>query len=87
VTKISTTPPKGGPVGTTAAISLSVTTMNKLAALEPKVTAVASLKPEPLIATRFPPATGPEVGLIVVTVGGGIVGQENQALGSDDLVA
>jgi predicted glycosyltransferase len=61
--------------------------MNKLAAVEPKVTAVALLKPEPLMTTRFPPATGPEVGLIVVTVGGGIVDQENQALSSDNLVA
>jgi hypothetical protein len=41
--------------------------------MEPKATAVAFVKPEPLIDTMFPPETGPEEGLILVIVGAGIV--------------
>jgi len=53
--------------------------VKEVAAVEPKVTAVVVVlvKPSPLMATIFSPTAAPEVGLIVVTVGGGIVDQEN----------
>jgi hypothetical protein len=44
-------------------------TVNEVAAVEPKVTAVAFVKPEPLMTTVFPPVAGPLVGLTVLTIG------------------
>jgi hypothetical protein len=66
---MSTTPPLGGPVGTTALIIVSETTVNEIAAVEPKVTAVALVKLEPMIEILFPPAIGPLVGFTETTTG------------------
>ena len=52
--------------------------MNGVAAVEPKVTAVAPVKLEPLMTTIFPPAFGPEVGFIAVTTGADISDQESE---------
>lgn len=69
VTRTETLPPALGPGGTTASITVSEATMNEVAAVEPKVTAVAFVKPEPLITAVFPPAAGPPVGFTPLTAG------------------
>ena len=43
--------------------------VNEEAAVEPKPTAVAGVNPVPVIVTEVPPAKGPEVTEIAVTVG------------------
>jgi hypothetical protein len=43
----------------------------KAAAVAPKCTAVAPVKPVPVIVTEVPPAGGPVLGAIPVTAGGG----------------
>ena len=48
---------------------MSSTTVTPVAAVAPKSTAVAPVKPVPVIVTDVPPATGPLVGLTPVTVG------------------
>jgi hypothetical protein len=48
---------------------VSETTVNEVAAFEPNVTAVVFVKPEPLMTAVFPPATGPRVGLTLLTTG------------------
>jgi hypothetical protein len=48
---------------------VAFTTVRPVAAVPPIVTAVALVKPVPVIVTVCPPANGPEVGLIAVTVG------------------
>lgn len=73
VTRTEPAPPALGPGGTTAFIVESETTMNEVAIVEPKATAVAFVNPEPFIETVFPPETGPEEGLTFVMVGAGIV--------------
>jgi len=55
--------------GVVALIERSETTMNDADVL-PKSTMVAPVKPLPVIVTFVPPATGPEGGLMPVTVGG-----------------
>ena len=67
VTRISTVPL---PAGATAEIEVAELTVKLVAAAAPKVTAVAPEKPEPVMVTVVPPATGPDVGEIEVTVGG-----------------
>jgi hypothetical protein len=69
VTRTETLLPPIGPGGTTALITVSETTLNEVAAVKPKVTAVAFVKPKPLITAVFPPAIGPLVGLTVLTTG------------------
>jgi hypothetical protein len=66
VTVTSTTPL---PAGATALIHVAEVTVKLLAAAPPKATAVAPVKPVPLIVTVVPPAAGPPVGLSPVTVG------------------
>lgn len=56
-----------------ALIAESEMTVKEVAIVEPKATAVAFVKAEPVIDTVFPPETGPEEGLILVIVGAGIV--------------
>jgi hypothetical protein len=73
VTRTETAPPALGPGGVTAFIVESETTVNETAIVELKATAVAFVKPEPVIDTMFPPKTGPEEGLMLVIVGAGIV--------------
>ena len=44
-------------------------TVNAVAAVPPKLTALAPGKLVPVIVTTVPPAVGPAVGLMLVTVG------------------
>jgi hypothetical protein len=69
VTVTSTVPV---PAGAAAVIWVSETTVNEVALLTPNFTAVAPVKPVPVMVTEVPPAAGPEVGLIPVTVTGGM---------------
>jgi len=69
VTVISTV---AAPTGEVALIELAVLTVNEAAAVEPNFTAVAPVKSVPVMVTMVPPAAGPEVGEILVTVGGGV---------------
>ena len=50
-------------------IEVSFTTVKFVAAVVPKSTAVAPVKPVPVIVTDVPPAVEPLVGLMPVTVG------------------
>ena len=52
-----------------AVIVVALTTVTPVAGVVPKSTAVAPVKPVPVIVTRVPPAAGPLFGLIPVTVG------------------
>ncbi len=66
VTVTSTVPAAAaGTIAVTCVAELIV----KLAAALPKWTAVAPLKPEPLIVTEVPPAVVPDVGLRPLTTG------------------
>ncbi len=47
------------------------TTVRFVAASPPKVTAVAPMKPVPVMVTEVPPAMVPEAGLTAVTAGTG----------------
>ena len=66
VTVTSTVP--ATPVGAVAVIWLELFTEN-VAAVPPKLTPVAPVKPVPLIVTVVPPVVGPDVGLTLVTDG------------------
>ena len=59
------------PAGEVAVIEVSELTVNDVAAVDPNLTAVAPVKPVPVIVTEVPPASGPAVGLMLVTVGVG----------------
>ena len=50
-------------------IKVSLTTVNFAAGIESKRTAVAPVKPEPVMATVAPPAAGPPDGASAVTTG------------------
>ena len=65
VTVMSTVP---APAGAVAEIWLELFTEN-VAAVPPKLTPVAPVKPVPLIVTVVPPVVGPDVGLTLVTDG------------------
>ena len=52
---------------------VELTTVTPVAALVPKSTAVAPVKPVPVTVTLVPPAVGPAVGLSPVTVGAAAV--------------
>jgi hypothetical protein len=67
VTVTSTAPV---PAGEVAVIDVALLTVKLLAAVPPKLTAVAPVKVVPAIVTDVPPAAGPEEGLTRVTVGG-----------------
>ena len=66
VTVTGTTPL---PAGLTAWIVVGDSTVNSVALLAPKCTAVTPLKPVPVIVTWVPPAGAPSIGLTPVTVG------------------
>jgi hypothetical protein len=66
VTVTSTTPV---PAGLTVEMDVALTTVN-VAAVVPKSTAVAPVKPVPVIVTGVAPAAGPKAGLKLVTVVG-----------------
>ena len=55
------------PAGLVAVICVAELTVKLLAAAVPKSTAVASVKPVPVIVTDVPPVEGPDVGLTPVT--------------------
>jgi hypothetical protein len=67
VTVMSTVPAL--PAGLTAVIEVEELTVKLVAGVVPNMTAVASARRRPAIATVVPPATGPEVGLTAVTAG------------------
>ena len=50
-------------------IEVALTTLNEVAALPPKLTAVAPVKPAPVIVTAVPPAAEPLFGATEVTAG------------------
>src|SRR5262249_45785079 len=55
--------------GAVAMMLVSLLTVNELAGVEPKVTAVTSANPVPVITMTVPPVIGPLAGLTAVTVG------------------
>ncbi|GAA2374738.1 hypothetical protein GCM10010170_078010 [Dactylosporangium salmoneum] len=57
------------PAGVTAVIRVGLTTVNDVAAVPSKVTAVAPVNPVPVIVTAVPPVLGPELGLMLDTTG------------------
>ena len=69
VTLTSTVPV---PAGDVAVICVAELTVKLLAAVAPKVTAVAPENPVPVIVTDVPPVAGPDVGEIAATVGSAI---------------
>jgi hypothetical protein len=52
-------------------IVVAFTTVTPVAAVPPNVTVAPAVKPVPVIVALVPPAAGPEVGAIELTVGGG----------------
>ena len=66
VTLASTVPV---PAGEVAVICVAELTVNPVAAVAPKVTAVAAVRLVPVMTTVVPPAVGPAVGEMLVTVG------------------
>lgn len=79
VTVTETVPPPLGPRGTTTFITVLEATL-KEPAVEPNFTAVVFKKPVPVMTAAFPPSVGPDVGLIPVMTGAGIVGEDAQAI-------
>ena len=69
VTRTETVPPALGPGGTTAFIVEFETTVNAVAIVEPKATAVAFVNPEPPMDTVLPPAAGPLFGVTLLMMG------------------
>ena len=63
------------PAGAVAVIWVAVFTITPVAAVVPNLTPVAPVRLVPVMVTEVPPAVGPEVGLIPVTVGAGGVGR------------
>ncbi len=67
MTVTSTVP--AAPAGDVAVTEVGETTEYVVAPVAPKSTALAALKPVPVMVTEVPPATGPAIGLTAVTVG------------------
>ena len=65
-------------------IEVAFTTPTLVAALPPIVTVAPVAKPVPLMVTAVPPAAGPLVGAMLLTVGAGVLpkqlGNENEAI-------
>jgi hypothetical protein len=72
VTTVTSTAPVPG--GLVAVISVSESTIIITALTPPKSTAVAPVKPLPVIRTLLPPLVGPLAGEIAVTCGGAVSG-------------
>jgi hypothetical protein len=53
-------------------IEVALLTVKSVAGVPPKFTAVVPVKPVPVMVTVVPPATGPDAGTTLVTVGAGI---------------
>ncbi len=66
---VTVTLTKPVPAGLSAVIVVALTTTRFVAAVVPKSTAVAPVKPVPVIVTGVPPAVEPSVGLRAVTAG------------------
>ena len=66
VTVTSTVP---APAGEVAVMEVALFTVKLVAAVAPNFTAVAAVKPVPVMLTIVPPAVGPLVGAMPVTVG------------------
>jgi hypothetical protein len=60
------------PTGVIAVIPVSETTVKDVAGAAPKLTAVASVNPVPVMVTVLPPVSGPELGTMEIPVGAGI---------------
>nr|WP_169334188.1 hypothetical protein [Nocardia abscessus] len=60
------------PAGATAVICVAESTVNEVAGVAPKVTAVAPVRFVPVSTTVVPPVSGPELGTAVATVGVGM---------------
>ena len=58
--------------GEVAVIEVSLLTVKPVAAVAPKFTAVAPVKPVPVTVTDVPPPVEPLVGLTLVTVGAAV---------------
>lgn len=65
---VTSTPP-AVPLGAVAVTVVASTTVTSVAASEPKLTLVAPVRLVPVIVTLVPPAVGPVVGEMLVTVG------------------
>ncbi len=57
------------PAGETTVIEVAEPTVKLVAGVEPKSTALAPVKPVPVMMTDGPPASGPATGLTPLTVG------------------
>ena len=66
VTVTSTVP---APAGEVAVMEVALFTVKLVAGVAPNFTAVAAAKPVPVMLTTVPPAVGPLVGAMPVTVG------------------
>ena len=71
VTVTSTSPAFSA--GLVAVICESLTTVKDGEAVAPKLTAVAPVKPDPVIVTEVPPEVDPDVGAIAATTGPGSI--------------
>ncbi len=67
VTTVTSTVPV--PMGDVAVIEVALTIVTPVAFVVPNFTAVAPVKPVPVIVTLVPPVAGPLAGLSTVTVG------------------
>ena len=57
------------PAGVIAVIDVELLTVTDVASPPPKLTTAGAANPVPVIVTDVPPAAGPKVGLILLTVG------------------
>jgi hypothetical protein len=60
------------PAGEVAVMEVAELTVKVVAAFAPKLTAVAPVKPVPVMVMEVPPATGPVLGAIDVMVGAAV---------------
>ena len=70
VVTVTATAPALLVAGAVAVICVSETTVKFVAAVEPKLTAVAPVNPTPEMVTKLPPDSEPEIGDKFETVGG-----------------
>ena len=76
---VTLTDPASGEAGLVAVSDVSLPTAILVVTVLPKFTAVASVKPDPVMVTTVPPVIGPDFGEMPVTfgVGGGEVNLKN----------
>ena len=73
VTTTLTMPPSAVWTGAVAVIEVLFATATPVAAVPPKLTVAPAKKFVPVIVTPVPPPAGPVLGVIIVTVGAGLV--------------